>query len=379
MIGFFSPPPPALQAAPPPFLASIPYDVDFSDAADAIGWEYAGEAVNGTISVSGGSLIYTRGSADGARPRIAVGISVVKGAQYTVTLPAPTGTAERKELWVSADGGSFADALTPVAVNEALVATFTAPVDGFGVVWIVMRAGTDSATGETVAISSATVHEAAADPMSLAVLEGSFDDDTSGSAMETASFTPPASALCVSIGFWRRDAERDIPEPSSSHDMAGAWEDWGSSVHVPASGSRLGLQAWARRWSATPGAGTVSMPTSGSVYQRAMAVLSIVTPAATPLIRSGFADNDSTTEITIPFSNTDAPPSGMQGIVATLGEGESTSMALAGYTLLYTVDLGGPTRMRVWAKLGSVANSVTVTGFSAASRKVGGNWGIADA
>ena len=138
-----------------PDLAPDPvYDDDFS-ADTSSEWAYAGEAVNGVIAVTGGNLRYTVGASDGARPRIVRPITVEGGREYEVELPAPTGTAPRRELWVSSDGGSIFTALTPVAVNETLVATFTAPADGFGTVWIVLRAGTGSDPGDTIEITSA--------------------------------------------------------------------------------------------------------------------------------------------------------------------------------------------------------------------------------
>ena len=132
------------------------YGDDF--AADSSGeWSLGQDAVDGTKGVAGGSLVYTKGAGDGLRPRIVRALAVTASTQYRVVVPAPTGTANRKETWIStASNGDFGAAITTITVNAALDETFTPSVTP---VYLVMRAGTDSAAGETVAISSATVRE----------------------------------------------------------------------------------------------------------------------------------------------------------------------------------------------------------------------------
>lgn len=118
-------------------------------------WALGVEAVDGTKTVTGGKLRYTKGAGDGARPRIVRAVKVKKGRTYTVSIPAPTGTATRKELWVSTgSAGQFEDAITSVVNNAALEETFVAPAS---VIYIVVRAGTNSATGETVEIDSSSI------------------------------------------------------------------------------------------------------------------------------------------------------------------------------------------------------------------------------
>ena len=128
-----------------------PYEDGFST--DTSGeWSLGIEAVDGTKTVTLGSLVYTKGAGDGLRPRIVRAVDVKVGNKYNISIPAPTGTATRKELWVSENStGGFNEAITPVVNNEALEATFIARVP---TVYVVVRAGTDSATGETVSIGS---------------------------------------------------------------------------------------------------------------------------------------------------------------------------------------------------------------------------------
>lgn len=130
------------------------YHDDF-DADTSGEWTLGIEAVDGTKAVAGGKLRYTKGAGDGDRPRIVRAVNVKKGATYTVSIPAPTGTAARRELWVgTGSSGQYESAITPVVNNAALEATFTAPAS---VVHVVARAGTGSAAGETVEIESATI------------------------------------------------------------------------------------------------------------------------------------------------------------------------------------------------------------------------------
>lgn len=212
--------------------------------------------------------------------------------------------------------------------------------------------------------------------MTIAVLRGS-NAWTSAASAATGSFTPPANSYCVVITTGRRDSDRTVLEPVSTHDMAGSWALLRFTEYNTGSGSRLYVAVHGRFFGTTPGAGTITGGWNGSVYQGTIAAMTIEGANATPLLRAGGANNASGTTLVMPYTDTDTPPTDMQGIVATISEGASTAMALAGYTLLATFDQAGPVSTRIWAKLASVANSVTVSDFTSAALRAGVNVGIA--
>jgi hypothetical protein len=213
--------------------------------------------------------------------------------------------------------------------------------------------------------------------MQAAELEASVSW-TSAATSETGSFTPPASALCLVFTFGRRDQTRFIAEPVSTHSMAGAWALLADDEYDIGSGNRVVIGVHGRFWSATPGAGTITGGSaSGTFFQGALAVVSVQNPNATYLAREGSANGNSGTSIAVPYSNATAPPASMQGLVASASEGASTAMAVSDYTQIYGVDLGGPFSARVWAKLGGVANSATITNFSSGAIRAAVNVGVA--
>jgi hypothetical protein len=215
--------------------------------------------------------------------------------------------------------------------------------------------------------------------MTLAELEAAVSW-ASADTGTTGAFTPPANSLAVVIAAGRRDATRTIAAPSATHAMTGSWAALASAAYDIGSGNRVVIGAHGRFFGPSPGSGTITGGSAGGTfYQAALGVLSISGAAASFLLRSGGANSNSGTSLAIPYSDAAAPPADMQGIVATCSEGASTAMALAGYTLLYTVDLGGPFSVRIWAKLASVANSATVTDFTSGAIRAGANLGVAHA
>jgi hypothetical protein len=137
-------------------VARMIYSDDFGTDTSSE-WSLGEEAVDGAISVTGGKLRYTKGAGDSLRPRIVRAISVTALANYRVEIPAATGTAPRRETWVSTgENGSFGGAVTTITNNTALSETFEAPQ---AALYIVMRAGTDSVEGDTVEIDHVTVLE----------------------------------------------------------------------------------------------------------------------------------------------------------------------------------------------------------------------------
>lgn len=146
----------AAIAASAPSNPSRPLLSDDFLSDTSIYWERAGESVDGTYTVTGGSLVYTVGAGDGAQPRIVLRLdAVTAGERYRATIPAATGTVSQRETYISADGGDAGERLTSVAQNAALSQTFVVPANfGDGMVWVVLRAGTGAAAGETVGIAS---------------------------------------------------------------------------------------------------------------------------------------------------------------------------------------------------------------------------------
>ena len=218
--------------------------------------------------------------------------------------------------------------------------------------------------------------QAAPDPMTLAELEASVVSSGSTESLQTDAFTPPAGALCVVVSALRRDAARTFAAPSATHNMEGSWASW--VTHYPIDGvNYLGLAIHARRWSASPGSGTVTQATaSGNVYQMHTAVLSIGGAAASPLIRSGSANNNSGSTLAVPYSNSDAPPADMQGLVAVIQVSDNTAAAISGYTTLHSAAIGSSLSFKVLAKNGDVANTVSITGMASVF-KAGVNAGVA--
>ena len=139
----------------------LPVYNDGFDADTSGEWSRGFDAVNGTIAVASSSIVYTKGSGDSTRPRIVRPVAVEAGRRYRATAPAPTGTATNKQFWISPnDNGGLPttdDVITPIVTNAATDAEFIAPGP---IVYAVLRTGTDSTTGQTVAIDSVLIEPA---------------------------------------------------------------------------------------------------------------------------------------------------------------------------------------------------------------------------
>lgn len=214
-------------------------------------------------------------------------------------------------------------------------------------------------------------------PFQLAAL-ASLEDAGISSSITTPSFTPPANSLCIVASCCRRDGARTLALPSATHSMDGSWTLADDEYTDNGSNLYIGTQIAYRFFGSSPGSGTVTQTiTSSTAYQMATAVLTVVGADETPLIRSGSA-NGTGASLAIPYTNATAPPTSMQGIVC-IGAAASVTdtMAISGYTRLANIQMGGPYVFDVFAKLGSVANSATVSGVGSVLA-TGVNIGIAD-
>jgi len=122
------------------------YDVD-SGSISTDGWGRGLESVDGTITIAGGKLTYTKGAGDGTRPRIVKRFAVIPGVKYRITTSDLTGTSPRHEFWISTgENGEYFDAVTDYAVDDPTDEVFTSPL---AYIYLTMRCGTGSTTGDT--------------------------------------------------------------------------------------------------------------------------------------------------------------------------------------------------------------------------------------
>ena len=146
-------------------------------------WIRGQESVDGTITVAGGKLVYTKGAGDGLRPRIIRKLFVEPNKPYRVTIPAATGTSPRRELWVTTSpSGGFFQAVTPIVNNAALETVFQTSAS---IVYVVIRAGTDSTTGDTVEVDNVLIERIAMETVKSFFLEEVNGPDANGSVSLT--------------------------------------------------------------------------------------------------------------------------------------------------------------------------------------------------
>lgn len=174
------------------------YDDEFPTDTSAQ-WLLGQDAIDGTKTVTGGSLVYTVGAGDGVRPRLVRAVTVVIGTTYRVQMDQVKGTAPVRESWVSTSAtGGFAEAITPVAttgqpLDETFVATTTT-------VYLVIRAGTGSAPGNTITLGAASLGKPIPD---LPDSEDRYRISTVVSAEEDWRSVAPDMALAMAGGFFR--------------------------------------------------------------------------------------------------------------------------------------------------------------------------------